>query len=166
MDKEKLFEFYSHELKDNILRFWLPRCLDREFGGYLNCFDNRGKNLVSHDKYVWSQGRFLWMFSKLADTKAPLFSEQERSKLRALAANGYEFLRRHCLMGKDDWRCIFLLNRDGSPKKVGDYDTLDMSIYADCFAVIGMAAYSIASDNPESYIFGKILYISINERME
>ena len=166
MDKEKLFEFYSHELKDNILRFWLPRCLDREFGGYLNCFDNRGKNLVSHDKYVWSQGRFLWMFSKLADTKAPLFSEQERSKLRALAANGYEFLRRHCLMGKDDWRCIFLLNRDGSPKKVGDYDTLDMSIYADCFAVIGMAAYSIASDNPEAYSFGKRLYISIKERVE
>ncbi|MBO4424983.1 MAG: N-acylglucosamine 2-epimerase, partial [Spirochaetales bacterium] len=77
--RKKLFDFYSHELKDNILRFWLPRCLDKEFGGYLNCFDNRGKNLVSHDKYVWSQGRFLWMFSKLAVTKAPLFSEQERS---------------------------------------------------------------------------------------
>ena len=163
---KELYGFYSRELKDNILRFWLPRCLDKEFGGYLNCFDNRGKNLVSHDKYVWSQGRFLWMFSKLAVTKAPLFSEQERSRFQGLAANGYEFLRRHCLMGENDWRCIFLLNRDGSPKKVGDYDTLDMSIYADCFVVIGMAAYSIASVNEEAYRFGKTLYESIKDRVK
>ncbi len=163
--RKTLFGFYSRELKDNILRFWLPRCEDKQFGGYLNCFDSRGKNLVGHDKYTWSQGRFLWMFSKLATTKASLFSDGERSEFIRLAHSGYSFLKEHCLMGPNDWRCIFLLNRDGSPKKVSGYETLDMSIYADCFVIIGMAAYSIATSNADAYRFGKTLYLSVRERI-
>ncbi len=80
-----------------------------QFGGYLNCFDNLGKNLVSYDKYTWSQGRFLWMFSRLATTKAPLFSDEERKVFLRLAKQGYEFLRKHCLIAEDDFRCVFLL---------------------------------------------------------
>ena len=162
---DRLYGFYSNELKNNILSFWLPRCEDRQFGGYLNCFDNSGEKLVSHDKYTWSQGRFMWMFSKLASTAAPLFDRAERENFLRLAENGYVFLRDHCLMGPDDWRCVFLMNRDGSPKKVGTYETLDMSIYADCFVVIGMAAYSASAENPEAYEFGKKLYLSIKERV-
>ena len=166
MESRRLYDFYSHELKDNILRFWLKRCLDGEFGGYLNCFDNRGVKLVSHDKYTWSQGRFLWMFSRLCTTKAPLFTDDERSAFLRLAESGYDFLEKHCLIGPDDWRCVFLMERDGSPKKVGDYDTLDMSIYADCFVVIGMAAYSVASGNVRAFRFAMNLYESIRRRVE
>ena len=32
--KKKLFDLYADELKSNILSFWLPRCEDKEFGGY------------------------------------------------------------------------------------------------------------------------------------
>lgn len=162
---DRLYGFYSNELKNNILSFWLPRCMDRQFGGYLNCFDNRGEKLVSYDKYTWSQGRFLWMFSKLASTKAPLFSLAEKDEFLRLAENGYSFLRAHCLMGPDDWRCVFLMERDGTPKKVGSYETLDMSIYADCFVVIGMSAYSVAAGEASAYEFGKKLYLSIKERV-
>ncbi len=165
-ETEMLYGFYAKELKENILGFWLPRCEDKEFGGYLNCFDNKGEHLVSHDKYTWSQGRFLWMFSRLCTTEAPLFSEAERARFLDLAHTGYDFLMKHCLMGKDDYRCVFLMNRDGSPKKVGDYETLDMSIYADCFVVIGMAAYSIASKERKAYEFGKKLYLSVIERVQ
>ena len=35
--RNKLYDFYSKELKENILGFWLPRCEDRQSGGYLNC---------------------------------------------------------------------------------------------------------------------------------
>lgn len=164
--KDRLFDFYSDELKNNILRFWLSRCEDTQFGGYLNCFDNLGKNLVSYDKYTWSQGRFLWMFSRLATTKAPLFSDEERKVFLRLAKQGYEFLRKHCLIAEDDFRCVFLLNRDGSPKKVGSYETLDMSIYADCFVIIGMAAYSVAGSDRSAYDFAKKLYLSVKDRVK
>ena len=163
--RKKLYDFYSRELKENILGFWLPRCEDSRFGGYLNCFDNRGEKLVSHDKYTWSQGRFLWMFSRLASTEAPLFSKAERKQFLRLAGAGYSFLRSHCLMGKDDWRCVFLMERDGTPKKVGSYETLDMSIYADCFVIIGMAAYSVASGEEDAYLFAKNLYMSVVKRI-
>ena len=161
---DSLYSFYSKELKDNILSFWLPRCEDIQYGGYLNCFDNRGERLVSYDKYTWSQGRFLWMFSRLASTGAPLFDNSTRREFLRLAENGHAFLKRHCLVGPDDWRCVFLMERDGSPKKVGSYGTLDMSIYADCFVVIGMAAYSVASHDASAYEFGKKLFRSVMKR--
>ena len=162
----RLYGFYSDELKNNILSFWLPRCEDSQYGGYLNCFDNRGEKLVSYDKYTWSQGRFLWLFSRLASTPAPLFTESEREEFLRLAENGYRFLRDHCLMAPDDWRCVFLMNREGSSKKVDSYETLDMSIYADCFVVIGMAAYSVATKDLPAFDFGKRLYISVRQRVQ
>ena len=162
---DRLYGFYANELKNDILPFWLQRCEDKQFGGYLNCFDNKGEKLVSHDKYTWSQGRFLWMFSNLASTKAPLFAPEERNEFLRLAENGYSFLKTHCLMGPDDWRCVFLMERDGSPKKVGSYETLDMSIFADCFVIIGMASYSVASGNEDAFRFGRKLYESVKARI-
>lgn len=106
------------------------------------------------------------MFSRLASTKVPLFSDEERKGFLRLAKQGYEFLRKHCLISKDDFRCVFLLNRDGSPKKVGSYETLDMSIYADCFVIIGMAAYSVAGSDRTAYDFAKKLYLSVKDRVK
>ena len=163
---DRLYGFYSDELKNNILGFWLPRCEDTQYGGYLNCFDNRGEKLVSYDKYTWSQGRFLWLFSRLASTRAPLFTESERKEFLRLARSGCLFLMDHCLIAPDDWRCVFLMNRDGTPKKVGSYETLDMSIYADCFVVIGMAAYSVASRDRMAFDFGRSLYLSVRQRIQ
>ena len=73
-DTKHYLEFFKKELKENLLPFWLKRGIDEEEGGYLNCFTNSGDRLVSHDKYTWSQGRFLWTFSKLAATKSNIFS--------------------------------------------------------------------------------------------
>ena len=42
--------FYENELVNNFLSFWLPRCEDKENGGFLNCFDNKGEHLVSKNK--------------------------------------------------------------------------------------------------------------------
>ena len=103
----KLIGFYENELKSNILYFWLKRCHDKIHGGFLNCFDNFGKNLVSYDKYTWSQGRFVWMFSKLYATPCPIFDEEERSAFYELAKQGAEFLMKHCLISPEDYRCLF-----------------------------------------------------------
>ena len=162
----KLHGFFENELKNRILSFWMPRCEDKEYGGFLNCFDNKGETLVSHDKYTWSQGRFVWMFAKLSMTDGVFLTEAERAEFLRLAKQGAEFLMRHSLMGEGDFRCVFLMHRDGSPKKVEGYDALDMSIYADCFAVIGLARYALASGDKKAYEFAKRLHASCVQRIE
>lgn len=162
----KLHGFFENELKNQILSFWMPRCEDKTFGGFLNCFDNKGEHLASYDKYTWSQGRFVWMFAKLAGSEGLMLTAAERAEFLRLAAQGADFLMEHCLIGEEDYRCVFLMNRDGSPKKVGDYEALDMSIYADCFVVIGLSRYALTSGDKKAYEFAKKLHASCVSRMK
>ena len=162
----QLYGFYQHELKENMLGFWLPRCEDTQYGGFVNCFDNRGEHLISHDKYAWSQGRFVWVFARLASTPAPIFTARQRQEFLRLAAQGTDFLMSHCLINPEDWRVVFLMNRDGSPKEVSPGAPLDMSIYADCFVIAGLAMYAWASGREEPYRFAKKLYESALARVE
>ena len=161
-----LYGFYQNELRQNMLGFWLPRCEDKEYGGYVNCFDNRGEHLVSYDKYTWSQGRFVWLFARLAATDVPMFSDAERQEFLRLSANGAEFLMKHCLIAPDDVRCVFLMERDGSPKEVEAGAPLDMSIYADCFVVLGLAMYACAAKDEAAYEFSGRLYESVKSRVQ
>ena len=164
-EQYKLYGFYQNELKSNLLGFWMPRCEDKEYGGFLNCFDNSGEHLVSCDKYAWSQGRFVWIFARLAGTTAPVFSQAERKEFLRLAKNGADFLRKYVLIGEGDWRCSFLMERDGTHKVVSPGAPLDMSIYADCFVVLGLGMYSAVSGEKEAYTFAKTLYESILSRV-
>ena len=157
----KNLEFFKNELKDNLLWFWMPRCLDKQHGGYLNCFSNDGSVLVSTDKYTWSQGRFLWMFSKLSMMESEMFSKEQKDEFLAYAKSGRDFLIEHVLLKKDDWRCVFLMNADGTPKHVDGHEGYDLSISADCFVVMGFAAYARATGDHEAYEFAKKLAESV-----
>lgn len=158
-------DLYAKELTDNILAYWLPRCLDPVNGGYFNCYDNSGCHLVSTDKYTWSQGRFVWMFSKLASTTSALFSEKERERFLSLAGNGADFLMSHCLLEADDWRCTFLMDAEGGAKPTSPGMPLDASVYADCFVVAGLARYGLSCGDMSAYLFAKNLYSSIIQRI-
>jgi N-acylglucosamine 2-epimerase len=68
------------------------------------------------------------------------------------------------LIAPDDWRCVFLMEADGTPKRVPGFEELDMSISADCFVVAGFAKYALAAQDRESYAFAKRLYASVWER--
>jgi len=164
--RQLLKGFYENELVNNILSFWLPRCLDREYGGYFNCFTNDGSKLVSQDKYTWSQGRFVWLFSRLATTEAPVFTKAQREEFLELAKSGRDFLQAHCLMGPEDWRCVFLMDRKGNPKEVSPGQPLDMSIYADAFVVLGMARYAMAAGDEKAYRFARRLLDSCYQRVD
>ena len=166
MCENELYRFFQKELKESLLGFWIPRCEDKEFGGFLNCFDNKGEKLISYDKYTWSQGRFVWLFSRLACTTAPIFSESERKEFLRIASQGVDFLMKHCLIAEHDWRCVYLIDRDGSPKSVSPELPLDMSVYADCFVILGLGMYSYAAGDSEAYEFAKQLYISATQRVK
>ena len=106
--------FYENELLNNILPFWLEKCEDRENGGYVNCFTNDGSKLISKDKYVWSQGRFLWLFSKMAGFDRP-FTDEMRAEFLRLAKQGRDFLVDHVFMEDEPFAATFYLTRQASP---------------------------------------------------
>ena len=157
--------FYENELLNNILPFWLKNCEDKENGGYVNCFTNDGSELISKDKYVWSQGRFLWLFSKMAGFERPFTKEMRKEFLR-LAKQGRDFLVKNVFMEVEPFRCYFLLDETGKPKYVEGFDRLDMSIYADGFILDGLNAYAVVSGDRETYEIAKRLFDSVINRFE
>ena len=62
MDFKKLSDRYRNELLDNVLPFWLENSQDREYGGYFSCL-NRDGSVYDTDKFIWLQGREVWMFA-------------------------------------------------------------------------------------------------------
>ena len=61
MDFKKLATQYKDELMNHILPFWLECSQDYEYGGYFTCLDRQG-NVFDTDKFIWLQGREVWMF--------------------------------------------------------------------------------------------------------
>ncbi|HET6487992.1 MAG TPA: AGE family epimerase/isomerase, partial [Spirochaetia bacterium] len=59
-----LKERYRRNLEESVLPFWLRHSVDREYGGYFCCL-NRDGSVFDTDKFLWLQGRGVWMFSRL-----------------------------------------------------------------------------------------------------
>lgn len=64
MNFQQLTEQYKHELLDKVVPFWLNHSQDKECGGYFTCLERDGK-VYDTDKFVWLQGREVWMFATL-----------------------------------------------------------------------------------------------------
>ena len=111
--------------------FWENRCLDRTYGGYLTCFNREGC-LTDDSKYIWFQGRQLYVYSKL-------FNKIERcSAWLEHAQWGYDFLLKHAYAGEGRWH--FKLDRAGTPL------VSTTSIYSDYHMAQGLAEYMLATD--------------------
>lgn len=159
---QELLGFYEKHLYERVLPFWLKNGIDREHGGYFTCFNNLGDKLVSTDKYVWSQGRMVWLFSKLAEFEAE--DPQARKEYLKMARFGFEFLKDHCFLPNGN--CAFLLDREGKPKEPVVGEGYDTSIFADCFVVLGFAKFAVESGNEEALKRGLELFQSILARIE
>ena len=153
-----LHAFYKNNLYEDILPFWMKNGIDQEYGGYFTCFNNSGDQLISTDKYVWSQGRMVWLLSKLAETnkKAPKYLE--------LAKQGVNFLKESCFL--DNGHCAFLLSREGKPRESVPGSGYDTSIYADCFVALGFAKYASVSKDDAILDLTLQIYDSIIERFQ
>ena len=157
--------FFESHLLSRVLPFW-ERAVDATYGGVLTCFDNTGEHLLSTDKYTWSQGRFLWMWSRIVD-------DVERGRLSAPSAfrrypddcrRTARFLADHALM--DNGNAVFLTTEDGTPKRAYDDVGMDASIYADCFVCVGWAQYAAVFGEQEYLERALLLYRRIVERID
>ena len=131
---KELAEQYKAELLEKVVPFWLEKSQDKEFGGYFTCLERDGE-VFDTDKFIWLQGREVWMF-------ATLYNKVERKqKWLDAAIQGAEFLKKYGHDGNLNW--YFSLDREGHPL-VEPYN-----IFSYTFAVIAFGQLSIATGNNE-----------------
>ena len=105
MDFKKLANQYKDELLNNVLPFWLDHSQDHEFGGYFTCLDREG-NVFDTDKFIWLQGREVWLFSMLYN------KVEKKQEWLDCAIQGGEFLKKYGHDGNYHW--YFSLDRAGN----------------------------------------------------
>lgn len=106
MNFKQLSQQYKDELLDRVLPFWLEKSQDKEYGGYFTCLDRDGR-VFDTDKFIWMQGREVWMFSMLHNNIEP------RPEWLECARQGGEFLKKYGHDGNLNW--YFSLDRQGNP---------------------------------------------------
>ncbi|MDH3649221.1 MAG: AGE family epimerase/isomerase [Saprospiraceae bacterium] len=123
-------QLYFDALLEDVMPFWEKHSLDGEHGGYFTCLDRFG-SVYDTDKFLWLQGRQIWMFSKLYN------EVHQKQQWIDVAAAGIDFLTKH---GQDEQgHYYFSLTRDGRPL------THAYNIYSDCFAALAWYEYGRAS---------------------
>ena len=134
MDFKQLAEQYKTELLDKVIPFWLNHSQDTAYGGYFTCLDRKGE-VYDTDKFIWQQGREVWMFATLYN------KVEKRQEWLDCAIQGAEFLKKYGHDGQLNW--YFSLDREGRPL-VEPYN-----IFSYTFAVIAFGQLSIATGNKE-----------------
>jgi len=161
--RDQLGHFYRQHLETAILPFWLAHSIDDECGGFFTCFDNSSDRLASTDKYTWSQGRFVWLWSRLSVMAGAGLIKQDPAMLLRLAASGFAFLDRHVFL--DNGNCAYVLERDGTRKESVPGQGFDTSFYADCFVIIGFAEYARVGHDRYPLDRALSLYDRVTERL-
>lgn len=134
IDFDALSKQYKSELLENVLPFWLNHSIDKEFGGYYTCLTRQG-NVFDTDKFIWLQGREVWMFAMLYN------KVEKRQEWLDCAIHGGEFLKRYGHDGDLNW--YFSLDRQGNPL-IEPYN-----IFSYTFATMAFGQLSLATGNQE-----------------
>ncbi|MBR4533208.1 MAG: AGE family epimerase/isomerase [Bacteroidaceae bacterium] len=134
----QLADLYKSELLDRVVPFWLNKSQDTEFGGYFTCLDRDG-SVYDTDKFIWLQGREVWMFAKLYNTVEP------RQEWLDAAIQGAEFLKKYGHDGNLNW--YFALDREGHPL-VEPYNIFSYTFAVIAFGQLSIALATAAKANP------------------
>lgn len=133
--RKRLRACYRNGLLDDTMRFWFPRSIDTEHGGFLHFFDADG-TVLDTDKSVWAQGRMSWMLLTLYNTV------EKRPEWLQWAESGLRFIERHCF--DSDGRMYFHISREGLPIRKRRY------AFSESFASIAYAAHFKATGDEQS----------------
>lgn len=156
MNTEELKKKYIKDLEENLLPFW-EKAIDTRYGGIFTCFTNDGSIKISNQKYIWSQGRFLWLCSNLVQMKGCLHLSPNWEE--ALDTT-YSFLKQNALA--ENHHAVYSLERDGTKLK----SEMDKSIFADCFYVLGCGAYARYREDNKAFEQALFIYQMIVNRVK
>ena len=121
---------YKDDLVNNIMPFWMKYGLDRQNGGVYTCVDRDG-TLMDTTKSVWFHGRFGFIAA------AAYHNIEQNPEWLAASKSCIGFIINHCTA--PDGRMYFEVTAEGTPLRMRRY------LFSECFAIIAMAEYAIAS---------------------
>ena len=121
---------YLHDFKEDIMPFWLKNGLDRKNGGVYTCLDRDG-GLMDSTKSVWFQGRFGFIASYAYN------NIEKNPEWLAASKSCIDFIEAHCF--DTDGHMFFTVTAEGAGVQKRRY------VFSECFAIIAMAEYALAS---------------------
>jgi len=125
---------YKAGLLEQVIPFWENNSRDETHGGYFTCLDRRGA-VYDTDKFVWLQGRQVWMFATLYNRV------EKRPQWLDMAWHGARFLHKHGHDGRFNW--YFSLTREGRPL------IQPCNIFSDCFAAMAFGQLFAATGDEQ-----------------
>lgn len=145
-----LLALYRAELLERIVPFWLDHAIDWSNGGILTCISDEGQ-VLSNDKYMWSQLRAIWTFSALYNKVEP------RQEWLDVARHIFNFVK-GC--GRDEQgQWVFCVSKEG---RIIQGAT---SIYADGFAIYGLTELAKATGDQEVIDLALETYDNVQRRL-
>lgn len=150
-DFRNLVKSYRTELLDSVVPFWLKYAIDTQHGGICTCLNDKGE-ILSYDKYMWSQLRAIWTFSAL-------YNRIERRKEWLDAAeNIFDFVREYGRDKNGSW--LYSTTSDGEALKGAT------SIYSDGFAISGFTEFAKASGQQEAIRLATDTFYNVKHQLD
>ena len=125
---------YRDELLESVIPFWLEHSRDTTFGGYFTCLNRKGE-VYDTDKFMWLQGREVWLFAMLYN------KVEKKQEWLDMALHGAGFMKKYGMDATGNW--YFSLTREGKPL------TQPFNIFSDCFAAMAFSELYKATGDEE-----------------
>lgn len=125
---------YKTELLEHVIPFWLNHSKDMDFGGYFTSLNRYGE-VFDTDKFMWLQGREVWLFAMLYN------KVEQKQEWLEMALHGALFMKKYGRDAEGNW--YFSLTRDGEPL-IQPYN-----IFSDCFAAMAFSELYKATKEDE-----------------
>ncbi|MCX6953315.1 MAG: AGE family epimerase/isomerase [Verrucomicrobia bacterium] len=129
-ERSPLATWLHGHLFDHVMPFWTRHAVDK-CGGLCTCINDRGE-ILSTEKWLWSQWRAVWVFSRIYNRL-----DRDPEWLRLAQHIAGFCIRYGWETSSDGW--ALLLSRDG--KILRGYE----STYVDAFAVYGLTELYLAT---------------------
>ncbi|KAM4609628.1 N-acylglucosamine 2-epimerase [Polymixia lowei] len=125
---------------DRVVDFWLKYSHDAEYGGFFTCIGKDGQ-VYDDLKYVWLQGRQVWMYCRLYRT----MERFHKPEILQAAKAGGAFLKQFARVASSSspWKCAFCLTKDGKAVKI------QRTIFSECFYIMAMDELSRVTGDKE-----------------
>lgn len=134
MDSSQLYSLYKTTLYEDVLPFWTTRAIDSD-GAINTCICDNGE-IISRERWNWSQWRAVWVFSRLHNQ-----GKGQESWLE-LAQGIFDYVTKAGRTDSGHWP--LLLDVDG--QVIRGYE----SIYVDGFVILGLVEYYRSTKNEQA----------------